>query len=96
MNTIEMQELKAKLQDLLENGLIKPIVSPWDALVIFVKNKGCKLRIFIDYIILNKVTINNRYDPLPRINDLFDQIKDDTMFYKIDLRFGYHQLRIKS
>lgn len=71
MNTIKMQELKVQLQVLLEKGLIKPSVLPWDALVLFVKNKYGTLRLYIDYRMLNKVTIKNRY-PLPRIDNLFD------------------------
>lgn len=74
--------------------MIKPSVSPWDAQVLFVKNKDGILWLCIDNKMLNKVTIKNRY-PLPRIDDLFDQIKDATIFSKIYLRSGYHQLRIK-
>jgi len=95
MNTIKMQELNVQLQDLLEIGLVKPSVSPWDALVLFVKKKDGTLRLCIDYRMLNKVTIKNRY-PLPRIDDLFNQIKDAAIFLKIDMRSRYHQLRIKG
>jgi len=90
-----MQYFKVPLQDLLEKRLIKPSVSPWGASMLFVKNKDRTLRLCIDYRMLNKVTIKNRY-PLPRIDDFFDQIKDVAIFSKIDLRLGYHQLRIKG
>ena len=89
----ELVELKFQLEELLEKGLIHPSVSPWGALVIFVKKKDGSLRICIDYRQLNKVTIKNRY-PLPRIDDLFDQVKGVRVFSKIDLKSGYHQLRI--
>lgn len=95
METIELYELKIQLQELLDKGLIKPSVSPWGALVIFIKKKDDALHLCIDYRILNKVTIKNRY-PLPRIDELFDQMKGATIFSKIDLRSGYHQLRIKD
>lgn len=89
MTTIKMQELKVQLNDLLDKGLIKPSVSPWGAPVLFVKKKDGSMRLCIDYRMLNKVTIKNRY-PLPRIDDLFNQLKDATIFSKIDLRLGYH------
>jgi len=95
MNTMEMQELKLQLQDLLEKGLIKPSVSPWGAPIFFFKKKDGTLRLCIDYRMLNKVTIKNRY-PLPRTDDLFNQLKDAPIVSKIDLRLGYHQLRIKQ
>ena len=77
----------------MEKGLIRPSVSPWGAPVIFVKKKDGSLRLCIDYRQLNKVTIKNRY-LLPRIDDLFDQVKGARVFSKIDLKSGYHQLRI--
>ena len=70
-------------------------MSPWGAPVIFVKKKDETMRLCIDYRQLNKMTIKNRY-PLPRIDDLFDQLRGATMFSKIDLRSGYHQVRIKD
>jgi hypothetical protein len=70
-------------------------IYPWGAPVIFVKKKDGSSIICIDYRQLNKATIRNQY-PLPRIYDLFDQMKEDKVFSKIDLRFGYHQLRIKK
>ena len=79
----------------MEKGLIRPSVSPWGAPVIFVKKKDGSLRLCIDYRQLNKVTIKNRY-PFPRIDDLFDQVKGARVFSKIDLKSGYHQLRIQE
>ena len=69
-------------------------MSPWGAPVLFVKKKDDSMRLCIDYRELNKLTIKNRY-PLPRIDDLFDQLKGVVHFSKIDLRTGYHQLKIK-
>ncbi|KAA0063987.1 gag protease polyprotein [Cucumis melo var. makuwa] len=91
----ELKELKVQLQELLDKGFIRPSVSPWGAPVLFVKKKDGSMRLCIDYRELNKVTIKNRY-PLPRIDDLFDQLQGATVFSKIDLRSGYHQLRIKD
>jgi hypothetical protein len=84
-----------KLEELLKKGYIRPSVSPWGALVLFVKKKDGTLRLCIDFRKLNKVTIKNKY-PLPRIDDLFDQLKDAKIFLKIDIRSGYHQVRIKD
>ena len=95
MTAQELLELKVQLEELLEKGLIRPSVSPWGAPVIFVKKKDGSLRLCIDYRQLNKVTIKNRY-PLPRIDDLFDQVKGASIFSKIDLKSGYHQLRIQE
>lgn len=89
----EMQELKTQLNELLEKGYIRPSASPWGAPVLFVKKNDGSLRLCIDYRGLNYVTIKNRY-PLPRIDDLFDQLKGAGLFSKIDLRSGYHQIRI--
>ncbi|KAL0556139.1 hypothetical protein IC582_004649 [Cucumis melo] len=75
--------------------ILRPSVSPWGASVLFVKKKDGSMRLCIDYRELNKVTIKNRY-PLPRIDDLFDQLQGATVFSKIDLRPGYHQLRIRD
>ena len=95
MTTQELVELKFQLEELLKKGLIFPSVSPWGAPVIFVKKKDDSLRLCIDYRQLKKVTIKNRY-PLPRIDDLFDQVKGARVFSKIDLKSGYHQLRIQE
>ncbi|KAI3765789.1 hypothetical protein L2E82_15833 [Cichorium intybus] len=86
----EMRELMSQLQELLDKGFIRPSVSPWGAPVLFVKKKDDMMRMCIDYRELNKITIKNRY-PLPRIDDLFDQLQGADYFSKIDLRSGYHQ-----
>ncbi|GJR03081.1 hypothetical protein Tco_0526065 [Tanacetum coccineum] len=89
----EMKDLSKKLQELSEKGFIRPSSSPWGAPVLFVKKKDGSFRICIDYRELNKLTIKNRY-PLPRIDDLFDQLQGSSVYSKIDLCSGYHQLRI--
>ncbi|WRX08486.1 Reverse transcriptase domain - like 6 [Theobroma cacao] len=95
MAPAELKELKDQLEDLLDKGFIRPSVSPWGAPVLFVKMKDGSLRLCIDYRQLNKVTVKNKY-PLPRIDDLFDQLQGAQCFSKIDLRSGYHQLRIRN
>ncbi|KAL0537620.1 hypothetical protein IC582_026603 [Cucumis melo] len=95
MAPAELKELKVQLQELLDKGFIRPSVSPWGAPVLFVKKKDGSMRVCTDYRELNKVTVKNRY-PLPRIDDLFDQLQGATVFSEIDLRSGYHQLRIKD
>jgi hypothetical protein len=90
----ELAELKTQLKDLLENGFIRPSSSPWGCLAIFVKKKDQTLRMCVDYRPLNEVTIKNKY-PLPRIDILFDQLTGARVFSKIDLRSGYHQIRIR-
>ena len=95
MALVELKELKTQLQDLVDKGFIRPSVSPWGAPVCFVRKKDGTMRFCIDYWQLNKVTIKNKY-PLPRIDDLFDQLQGTSIFLKIDLRFGYHQLKIKE
>ncbi|CAA0841269.1 Uncharacterized mitochondrial protein AtMg00860, partial [Striga hermonthica] len=91
----ELQELKAQIQELLGLGFIRPSVSPWGAPVLFVKKKDGSMRMCIDYRDLNWLTIKNKY-PLPRIDDLFDQLRGACVFSKINLRSGYHQLNIKE
>ncbi|KAI3808106.1 hypothetical protein L1987_24049 [Smallanthus sonchifolius] len=91
----EMQELASQLQELSNKGFIRPSHSPWGAPVLFVKKKDGSFCMCIDYRELNKLTIKNRY-PLPRIDDLFDQLQGSTCFSKIDLRSGYHQLRVQE
>ena len=95
MAPVELQELRVQLQELLDKGFIRPSTSPWGASVPFVKKKDKTLRMCIDYIKLNRVTIKNRY-PLPRIDDLFDQLRGARVYSKIDLRTGYHQLRVRE
>ena len=95
MAPAELKELKLQLQELLNQGFIRPSVSPSEALVLFVKKSDDTLRLYIDYRELNKVTIKNKY-PLPRIDDLFDQLQGAAILSKIDLRFGYHQIRVKE
>ena len=94
MNILELNELKLQLQVLIDKNYIRPSVSPWVALVLFIEKKDGTLRSCIDYRQLKKRTIKNRY-PLPCIDDLFDQIRRAMIFSKIDLRSRYHQVRIK-
>nr|GEV71068.1 putative reverse transcriptase domain-containing protein [Tanacetum cinerariifolium] len=91
----EMKELSEQLRELLEKCFIRPSSSPWGAPVLFVKKKDGSFRMCIDYRELNKLTIKNRY-PLPRIDDLFNQLQGSSVYSKIDLRSGYHQLRIRE
>ncbi|GJW92073.1 putative reverse transcriptase domain-containing protein [Tanacetum coccineum] len=91
----EMQELSNQLQELAGRGFIRPNTSPWGAPVLFVKKKDRSFRMCIDYGELNKLTIKNRY-PLPRIDDLFDQLQGSSVYLKIDLRSSYHQLRVRD
>jgi hypothetical protein len=84
MSTLVLQELKMQLKELLDLGLIRPSVSPWGAPAIFIRKKDGSWRLCIDYRQLKKATIKNQY-PLPRIDDLFDQMKGATVFSKIDL-----------
>ena len=91
----KLKELKLQLQEQLDKGFIRPSVSPWGAPILFVKKKDGTLRMCIDYKQINKVTVKNKY-LLPRIEDLFDQLKGVGIFSKIDLRSGYYQLRVKD
>nr|GEX27221.1 putative reverse transcriptase domain-containing protein [Tanacetum cinerariifolium] len=91
----EMHELSNQLQELIDRGFIRPSTSPWGAPVLFVKKKDESFRMCIDYRELNKLTIKNRY-PLPKIDNLFDQLQGSSIYSKIDLRSGYHQLRVKD
>jgi hypothetical protein len=95
MSTPELKELQLQLEELLKKGYIRPSVSPWGAPVLFVKKKDGTLRLCIDFWQLNKVTVKNKY-PLPRIDDLLDQLEGAKIFSKVDLRLGYHQVRIKD
>ena len=95
MALVELQELKVHIQGLLDKGFIRPSTSPWGAPVLFAKKKDKTLQLCIDYRQLNRVTIKNQY-PLPRIDDLFDQLRGARVYSKIDLRIGYHQLRVRE
>jgi hypothetical protein len=90
----ELAELKIQLQDLLDKGFIRPSASPWGCPAPSVKKKDNSLRLCVDYRPLNGVTIKNNY-PLPRIDILFDQLAGAKVFSKIDLRSGYHQIKIR-
>ena len=92
---VELKELNLQLQELQGKGFIRSSASPWGAPVLFVKKKDGTLRLCVDYQKLNRVTVKNKY-PLPRIEDLFDQLNGACYFSKIDLRSGYHQLRVRD
>ncbi|GKA15714.1 putative reverse transcriptase domain-containing protein [Tanacetum coccineum] len=91
----EMKELAGQLQELSDKGFIRPSSSPWGAPVLFFKKKDGYFRMCIDYRELNKLMVKNCY-PLPRIDYLFDQLQGSTVYSKIDLRSGYHQLRVRE
>ncbi|XP_070025155.1 uncharacterized protein [Nicotiana sylvestris] len=95
MAPAKLKELKVQLKNLLDKGFIRPSISPWGAPVLFVRKKDGSLCMCIDYRQLNKVTIKNKY-PLPRIDDLFDQLQGAQCYSNIDLRSGYHQLKVKE
>jgi hypothetical protein len=90
----ELAEMKKQLEELFNKGLIHPSSSPWGCPTIFVKKKDGTLRMCVDYHPLNAVTIKNKY-PLPHIDALFDQLAGAKVFSKIDLRLGYHQIKIQ-
>jgi hypothetical protein len=95
MRVDEFKELKKQIKELQDKGCIRPSSSPWGALVIFVDKKDGTQRMCVDYRSLNEVTIKNKY-PLPKIDDLFDQLRGACVFSKIDLRSGNHQLKIRA
>jgi hypothetical protein len=95
MTTPELAELKEHIRELLEKGFIRPSSSPWGAPVFFVPKKDGTQRLCVDYHALNEVTVKNKY-LLPRIDDLFDQLYGACVFFKIDLRSGYHQLKVRE
>jgi hypothetical protein len=95
MSTLEPNELQMQLEELLKKGYIHPSVSPWCAPILFFKKKDGTLRLCIDFRQLNKVTVKNKY-PLSRIDDVFYQRRGAKIFTKIELRSGYHQVRIKE
>ena len=94
MAPAELKELKLQLKDVTDKGFIQPGISPWGAPVLFVKRKDGTLSMCIDYQHLNKFAIKNKY-PLPRIDDLFDQLQGSSFFSKNNLRSGYHHLRVR-
>ncbi|GJV93173.1 putative reverse transcriptase domain-containing protein [Tanacetum coccineum] len=91
----EMKELAEQLQELSDKGFIRPSSSPWGAPTLFVKKNDGSFRMCTDYRELNKLTVKNRY-PLPRIDELFDQLQGSSVYSKKDLRSGYHQLRVRE
>src|SRR3954471_16779700 len=91
----DLEEIEKQIKELLEKGYIRPSSSPWGAPVLLVEKKDGTLRMVVDYRALNEVTIKNKY-PLSMINDLFDQLQGAKVFSKIDLRSGYHQLKIRE
>jgi len=93
MSLAEMDELRRQLDDLLDRGFIRPSSSPYGSPVLFVKKKEGDLRLCVDYRALNKQTVKNTY-PLPRIDELLDRLHGAVIFSKIDLRSGYHQIRV--
>ena len=95
MAPAELRELKAQLEELLSKGFIRLSISPWGAPVLFVKKKDGSLGLCLDYRQLNRVTIRNQY-PLPRIDELINQLQGSQVYSKIDLRSGYHQLRVQE
>ena len=95
MAPVELQELRVQLQELLDKGFIRPSISPWGASVLVAKKRGKTLRLCMNYRQLNRVTIKNRY-PLPRIDDLLDQLRGVRVYSMIDLLTGYHQLRVRE
>jgi hypothetical protein len=95
MSPIELKELKIQLQGFLDKGYIYPSISPWCCSVLFVEKKDKELHLCVDYCPLNAVTIKNKY-PLPRIDILFDELAGAQVFSKIDLRSGYHQIKIRA
>lgn len=94
MDPTELKEWRTQLQESVDKRFIRPNSSPWGAPVLFVKKKDDTFRMCIDYLVLNKVTVKNKY-PLPRIDDKFE-LQSTTTFSKIDLRSGYYQLRLKN
>ncbi len=95
MAPLELAELKKQLDESLQKGFIRSSSSPWACPVLFVKKKDGKDRMVVDYRPVNLVTIKNKY-PLPRINDLYDQLAGSSVFSKMDLRLGYHQIKIRN
>jgi len=95
MAPAKLVELKKQIEELMEKQFIRPSTLPWGAPVLLVKKKNGSLHLCVDYMQLNKMTIKNKY-PLPRIDDLMDQLHGSSVFSKIDLRYGYHQILVKA
>jgi hypothetical protein len=95
MNTPELKELQMQLEELLKKEYTHPIISPWGDPTLFVKKKDGTLRLCVDFRQLIKATMKKKY-PLPRIDGLFDQLRGAKIFLKVELRSGYHQVRIKE
>lgn len=91
----ELKELKVQLEKLIEKGFVRPSASPWGAPVLFVRKKDGSMRLCIDYRQLNQVTLKNKY-PLPPVDDLLDQLRGASVFSKVDLKSGYHQVRVRE
>jgi hypothetical protein len=95
ISPVEFKELKIQLQGMLDKGYIRPSISPWGCSTLFVEKKDKELCLCVDYYPLNAVTIKDKY-PLPSIDILFDQLAGAQVFFKIDLRSGYHQIKIHA
>ena len=93
MLIMENDEIKRKIKDMFDNGLIRPNTSPCGSPIVLIPKKDGTWCMCVDFRALNKITVKNRY-PLPRINDLLDQLKEENNFTKLDLQSGYHQVRI--
>ena len=93
LSAIENAKIKKHVQELLEKGFIRPSTSPCRSLIVLVRKKDGSWRMYIDYKAINKIMIKNRY-PLPRMDDLLDQLKESVYFSKLDLSSGYHQVRV--
>nr|GEV51335.1 hypothetical protein [Tanacetum cinerariifolium] len=91
----ELKELSDQLQELSEKRFIRLSSSPWGASMLFIKKKYGSFRMCIDYRELNKLTVKNRH-PQPRIDNLFEQLQGSSVYSKIDLPFGYHQIQIRE
>jgi len=91
MSPLELAELKKQIEELLDKQFTRPSVSLWGAPILLIKKKDGTMRLCVNYCQLNKITIKNKY-PLPRIDDLMDQLRDSVVYSKIDLKSGYHQI----